>query len=60
MQNVKCKIKEKAAETSHSTAKQAAILAKNAKVKNLILTHFSARYKDEIGHLEEAQQIQNK
>jgi len=51
--------KEKAEETSHSTAKQAAILAKNAKVKNLILTHFSARYKDETRHLEEAIQIHN-
>ena len=50
-------IKEKAAETCHSTAKQAAILGKNAKVKNLILTHFSARYKDETLHLEEAMQI---
>lgn len=50
-------IKEKAEETHHSTAKQAAILAKNAKVKNLILTHFSARYKDEVKHLEEASKI---
>jgi ribonuclease Z len=50
-------IKEKAEETGHSTAKQAAILSKNAKVKNLILTHFSARYKDETAHLEEAKQI---
>ncbi|MDH3676791.1 MAG: ribonuclease Z [Nitrosopumilus sp.] len=50
-------IKEKALETCHSTAKQAATLAKNAKVKNLILTHFSARYKGEIQHLEEATQI---
>jgi ribonuclease Z len=49
--------KEKAEETCHSTAKQAAVLGKNAKVKNLILTHFSARYKDEIRHLEEAKQI---
>lgn len=48
---------DKAEETCHSTAKQAAILAKNAKVKNLILTHFSARYKDETRHLEEAKQI---
>lgn len=48
---------DKAKETCHSTAKQAAILAKNAKVKNLILTHFSARYKDETRHLEEAKQI---
>ena len=49
--------KEKAEETHHSTARQAAILGKNAKVKNLILTHFSARYKDETRHLEEAKQI---
>ncbi len=51
--------KQKALDTCHSTAKQAAILGKNAKVKNLILTHFSARYKDEIGHLNEAQEIHN-
>ncbi|MFB5648355.1 MAG: MBL fold metallo-hydrolase, partial [Candidatus Nitrosomaritimum aestuariumsis] len=50
-------IKEKAVETCHSTAKQAATLGKNANVKNLILTHFSARYKDEKQHLEEAQKI---
>ena len=50
-------IKEKSTETHHSTAKQAATLGKNAKVKNLILTHFSARYKDETQHLSEAQKI---
>src|SRR5210317_176690 len=49
--------KLRAQETCHSTAKQAAVLGKNAKVKNLILTHFSARYKDENGHLKEAQEI---
>jgi len=49
--------KQKAQDTCHSTATQAAILGKNAGVKNLILTHFSARYKDEIGHLQEAQKI---
>lgn len=49
--------KQKALETHHSTAKQAAILAKNAKVKNLVLTHFSARYKDEVRHLNEAKEI---
>lgn len=48
---------QKALKTCHSTAEQAATLGKNAKVKNLILTHFSARYKDEIGHLKEAQEI---
>ena len=49
--------KQKALDTCHSTAKQAATLAKNANVKNLILTHFSARYKDETGHMQEASQI---
>ena len=48
---------QKAIETCHSTAEQAATLGKNAGVKNLILTHFSARYKDEFGHLREAQEI---
>lgn len=49
--------KQKAQDTCHSTAKQAATLGKNAKVKNLILTHFSARYKDEDNHLREAKEI---
>jgi ribonuclease Z len=53
------KEKQKAQDTCHSTAKQAAELGKNANVKNLILTHFSARYKDEIGHKTEAEQIHN-
>jgi len=51
--------KQKAQDTCHSTAKQAAQLGKNSNVKNLILTHFSARYKDEIGHLTEAEKIHN-
>jgi ribonuclease Z len=51
--------KQKAQDTCHSTAKQAAQLGKNSNVKNLILTHFSARYKDEIGHLTEAKKIHN-
>ena len=49
--------KQRAQDTCHSTAKQAATLGKNAKVKNLILTHFSARYKDEVEHLNEAKKI---
>ena len=32
--------------TKHSTAKQAAIIAEKSKVSNLILGHFSTRYKD--------------
>ncbi len=52
-------LKDKAVDTYHSTAKEAAILAKNANVKNLILTHFSARYKDESVLVKEAQTIHN-
>ena len=33
--------------------------ANNAEVKNLILTHFSARYKDELQHKMEAEKIHN-
>jgi ribonuclease Z len=38
--------KDKASENMHSTAKEAAELAAKAKVKKLVLTHFSARYDD--------------
>lgn len=51
------KLQDKAIETHHSTAKEAAQLAKNANVSNLILTHFSARYNDESVLLEEAKII---
>ena len=51
--------KQRALDTCHSTAKQAAELGKNAEVKNLILTHFSARYKDELQHKMEAEKIHN-
>jgi len=37
---------QKAAERFHSTALEAALFAKKAKVKKLILTHFSSRYDD--------------
>ncbi len=51
------KMKERAAEDSHSTASQAAAIAKNAKVKKLILTHISARYKDPTALLEQAKKM---
>jgi ribonuclease Z len=52
-------LREKAIETCHSTAKEAATLAKNAGVENLILTHFSARYKNENELLAEAKIVHN-
>ena len=39
-------LRDKAKENYHSTAKEAAELAIRARVSNLILTHFSARYED--------------
>lgn len=39
-------LKDWAVETKHSTAKEAALLAKKAKVKQLILTHISSRYSE--------------
>lgn len=48
---------EEAAQTYHSTASQAAAIAKLADVKQLLIGHFSARYKD-VGQLEaEAKEI---
>jgi ribonuclease Z len=52
-------LKEKAAEYYHSTAKEAAQLARNAKVANLILTHFSTRYDDTELLVKEAKTIHN-
>lgn len=40
--------------TKHATAKQAATIAKNAKVKQLIIGHYSGRYKDITVFKEEA------
>lgn len=50
-------LREMAAETRHSTASEAAVLAKNAGVSNLILTHFSARYDNESDLAAEAEKI---
>ncbi|HLT32697.1 MAG TPA: ribonuclease Z [Aquaticitalea sp.] len=43
--------------TKHSTAKEAALIAKKAEVKTLILGHFSTRYESLIHFKEEAQTI---
>ena len=49
---------EKAKDKAHSTARQAAEIAKKAKVKKLLLTHFSNRYDDDRSKLvAEAQSV---
>lgn len=40
-------LNDKAVETMHSTAEEAALVAKEADVERLILTHYSARYTNE-------------
>lgn len=49
--------KIRAEKTMHSTAIQAATIAKEAKVKKLIIGHYSARYSDKQIILKEAQSI---
>lgn len=49
--------REKAFDTKHSTASGAARVAKLSQVRKLIIGHFSARYKDLSGLLDEARQI---
>lgn len=50
-------LRDKAKENYHSTAKEAAVLAERARVSNLILTHFSARYEDTEELVNEAKTI---
>lgn len=47
----------RAAETRHSTAAQAAMIARKAQVQKLIIGHFSARYKELTPLLEEAKSV---
>lgn len=53
-------MKDRAEATYHSTAAQAASLAKEANVGKLLLGHFSARYKTLDAILEEAQAVYDK
>ncbi|MCL4540657.1 MAG: ribonuclease Z [Bacteroidetes bacterium] len=48
--------KQNAVENMHSTAREAAVLARKARVKQLILTHFSARYTDVLPLVRQAQE----
>jgi len=50
-------LSERAEEDGHSTPAQAAINAKRAKVKRLVLTHISARYEDTNPLLKKARKI---
>jgi ribonuclease Z len=50
-------LRDKAKENYHSTAIEAAELASKARVGNLILTHFSARYEDVDDLVNEAKTI---
>lgn len=49
--------KDKAKETRHSTAMEAASIARQAEVKQLVIGHFSARYRELDALLEEAKSI---
>jgi ribonuclease Z len=49
--------RERAAETYHSTARQAARIAQLAGVRKLVLGHYSSRYRDLAPFLTEAQEV---
>lgn len=47
----------RAKQTCHSTARQAAMIAQKAKVKKLVIGHYSGRIKDIESHLGEAREV---
>lgn len=51
------KDKAKAQDTRHSTAREAATIAKRANVKKLMLGHYSSRYSDDMQFLKEAKSV---
>lgn len=51
--------KSRAVLTKHSTAREAALIAKKANVKKLLLGHYSSRYENDKLFLEEAKEIFN-
>jgi len=53
-------LEERAHQTGHSTTLQAASIARKAEVKNLLIGHYSQRYKDFAELSEEAKEIFNK
>lgn len=48
---------DRAKQTYHSTAEQAALIAQKSQVKRLLLGHLSARYENGQAHLQEAQTV---
>lgn len=50
-------MQKKAQDRMHSTAKEAATIALRARVKKLIIGHYSSRYRELSGLLEEAQEV---
>ena len=50
-------LKAEAKKRGHSTARQAAMVARDAGVKNLLTGHYSSRYRDDNPFLKEAQEI---
>lgn len=50
-------LNDRAEKTQHSTAEQAATIARDAKVGKMLLGHLSSRYKTDDGHIEEATEV---